>query len=119
MTSPYAKGLFQKGIVQSGSDRDHGSKIQHPGVQHGSCGEHLKESKYHTGQYRGYPVRVRGDLEKAAAEGLTQTGEQLQIPTWTGDSYAMDWEPVVDGDFLPTDPVTDDSFAEAGKDIRS
>lgn len=41
-------------------DRDHGSKIQHPGVQHGSCGEHLKESKYHTGQYRGYPVRVRG-----------------------------------------------------------
>lgn len=60
MTSPYAKGLFQKGIVQSGADRDHGSKIQHPGVQHGSCGEHLKESKYHTGQYRGYPVRVRG-----------------------------------------------------------
>ncbi|MFR4551444.1 MAG: hypothetical protein ACLT5A_12115 [Clostridiaceae bacterium] len=41
------------------------------------------------------------DLEKAAAEGLTQTGEQLQIPTWTGDSYAMDWEPV-DEDFLPT-----------------
>lgn len=29
----------------------------------------------------------------------------------------MDWEPVVDGDFLPTDPVTEDSFAEAGKDI--
>ena len=29
----------------------------------------------------------------------------------------MDWEPVVDGDFLPTDPVTEDGFAEAGKDI--
>ena len=29
----------------------------------------------------------------------------------------MDWEPVVDGDFLPTDPVTEDSFAEAGRDI--
>lgn len=29
----------------------------------------------------------------------------------------MDWEPVIDGDFLPTDPVTEDSFAEAGKDI--
>lgn len=29
----------------------------------------------------------------------------------------MDWEPVVDGDFLPTDPVTENSFAEAGKDI--
>lgn len=29
----------------------------------------------------------------------------------------MDWEPVVDGDFLPTDPVTGNTFAEAGKDI--
>ena len=29
----------------------------------------------------------------------------------------MDWEPVVDGDFLPTDPVTEDSFAEMGRDI--
>lgn len=57
------------------------------------------------------------DLEAAASDALVQTGEQLQIPTWTGDSYAVDWEPVVDGDFLPTDPVTDDSFAEAGKDI--
>lgn len=29
----------------------------------------------------------------------------------------MDWEPVVDGDFLPTNPVTETSFADAGKDI--
>ena len=29
----------------------------------------------------------------------------------------MDWEPVVDGDFLPTNPVTEESFAEAGTDI--
>ncbi len=29
----------------------------------------------------------------------------------------MDWEPVVDGIFLPTDPVTETSFAEAGRDV--
>jgi len=29
----------------------------------------------------------------------------------------MDWEPVVDGNFLPTNPVTETSFADAGKDI--
>ena len=29
----------------------------------------------------------------------------------------MDWEPVIDGDFLPTNPVTEDSFADAGRDI--
>lgn len=29
----------------------------------------------------------------------------------------MDWEPVVDGDLLPTNPVTYDSFAIAGKNV--
>lgn len=29
----------------------------------------------------------------------------------------MEWGPVVEGDFLPTNPVTDDSFATAGADI--
>ena len=29
----------------------------------------------------------------------------------------MSWEPVIDGDFLPTNPVTKDSFAAAGKDV--
>ena len=58
-----------------------------------------------------------GDLQAAAAEALQQTGEALQIPASLGGGYSMDWEPVVDGDFLPTDPVTEDSFAEAGRDI--
>lgn len=57
------------------------------------------------------------DLAQAAAQGLQQTGEQLQILTWTGDSYAVDWEPYIDGTFLPTNPVTDDGFADAGKDV--
>ncbi len=29
----------------------------------------------------------------------------------------MEWEPVVDGDFLPSHPVTEESFASAGADI--
>lgn len=29
----------------------------------------------------------------------------------------MEWGPVVEGDFLPTNPVTEDSFAAAGRDI--
>lgn len=56
------------------------------------------------------------ELESAAAQALEQTGEELQIPASLG-GYSMSWEPVVDGDFLPTDPVASDSFAEAGHDI--
>ena len=33
------------------------------------------------------------------------------------NGYSLLWEPVVDGDFLPTSPVTEDGFSEAGKDI--
>lgn len=30
----------------------------------------------------------------------------------------MEWGPVVDGDYMPTNPVTEDSFAENAKDIE-
>lgn len=45
-------------------------------------------------------------------------GKKRPVMVWLhGGGYAMDWEPVVDGDFLPTNPVTEESFAEAGLDI--
>ena len=117
MTSPYAKGLFQKGIVQSGATETMGVKFNTQEFSTALAENILKNLNITPDNIEDIQYVSADDLEKAAAEGLTQTGEQLQIPTWTGDSYAMDWEPVVDGDFLPTDPVTDDSFAEAGKDI--
>ena len=117
MTSPYAKGLFQKGIVQSGATETMGVKLNTQESSTALAENILKNLNITPDNIEDIQYVSADDLEKAAAEGLTQTGEQLQIPTWTGDSYAMDWEPVVDGDFLPTYPVTDDSFAEAGKDI--
>ena len=117
MTSPSAKGLFQKGIVQSGATETMGVKFNTQESSTALAENILKNLNITPDNIEDIQYVSADDLEKAAAEGLTQTGEQLQIPTWTGDSYAMDWEPVVDGDFLPTDPVTDDSFAEAGKDI--
>ena len=117
MTSPYAKGLFEKGIVQSGATETMGVKFN---TQESSTvlAENILKNLNITPENLEEIQNVSvDDLEAAAADALVQTGEQLQIPTWTGDSYAVDWEPVVDGDFLPTDPVTEDSFAEAGKDI--
>ncbi|MBR1623902.1 MAG: carboxylesterase family protein, partial [Pseudobutyrivibrio sp.] len=31
--------------------------------------------------------------------------------------YAMEWGPVVDGEYMPTNPVTDNGFAEVGKNV--
>ena len=117
MTSPYAKGLLEKGIVQSGATETMGVKFntqESSTVLAENILKNLNITPENLEEIQNVSVE---DLEAAASDALVQTGEQLQIPTWTGDSYAVDWEPVVDGDFLPTDPVTDDSFAEAGKDI--
>lgn len=117
MTSPYAKGLFHKGIVQSGATETMGV-IFNSQEASTRLTEHILEkldiTEDNIEDIQSVPVE---QLEAAAAEALRETGEELKLPAALGGGYSMDWEPVVDGDFLPTNPVTEDSFAEAGTDI--
>lgn len=117
MTSPYAEGLFDKGIVQSGATETMGVVFN---TQEASrqLTENILDilgiTEENIEDIQDVPVE---ELEEASAQALVQTGEELQLPAALGGGYSMDWEPVVDGDFLPTNPVTEDSFAEAGADI--
>lgn len=117
MSSPYAKGLFDKGIVQSGATETMGVSFN---TQESSTRltenvlKNLGITADNIEDIQDIPVE---ELQEAATLALQQTGEELQIPAALGDAYSMDWEPVVDGDFLPTDPVTEDSFADAGADV--
>lgn len=117
MTSPYAKGLFHKGIVQSGATETMGV-IFNSQEASTRLTEHILEkldiTEDNIEDIQSVPVE---QLEAASAEALQETGEELKLPAALGGGYSMDWEPVVDGDFLPTNPVTEDSFAEAGADI--
>ncbi len=117
MTSPYAKGLFHKGIVQSGATETMGV-IFNSQEASTRLTEHILEkldiTEDNIEDIQSVPVE---QLEAAAAEALQETGEELKLPAALGGGYSMDWEPVVDGDFLPTNPVTAGSFAEAGADI--
>lgn len=117
MTSPYAKGLFHKGIVQSGATETMGV-IFNSQEASTRLTEHILEkldiTEDNIEDIQSVPVE---QLEAVAAEALQETGEELKLPAALGGGYSMDWEPVVDGDFLPTNPVTEDSFAEAGADI--
>lgn len=54
----------------------------------------------------------------AAGPGIAVADtESGKIPEALGNGFAMNWAPVVDGRIVPTDPVTADSFAEAGRDV--
>lgn len=57
-------------------------------------------------------------LEDASQEALQETAEEFQIPAPLNSGYAIEWGPIVDGDYMPSDPVIEESFAENGKDIE-
>ncbi len=117
MTSPYAEGLFDKGIVQSGATETMGVSFNTKEASQ-RLAENILDILGITADNIEDIQSVPADqLQEAATEALQITGEELQIPAALGGTYSMDWEPVVDGDFLPTNPITDESFAEAGRDI--
>lgn len=117
MTSPYAKGLFDKGIVQSGATETMGVQFNTQVSSTRLAQNVLSQLGISADNIEDIQKVSAEDLQAAASQALQQTGEELQIPAALGDAYSMDWEPVVDGDFLPTNPVTEASFAEAGADI--
>lgn len=117
MSSPYAKGLFNKAIVQSGA-------TETMGVSFNSQEASSRLTENILGILGISPDNIKeiqnvsdAELQAAATEGLSVTGNELKMPAALGDAYSMDWEPVIDGDFLPENPVTEDSFASAGKDV--
>ncbi|EHI99142.1 Carboxylesterase type B [Clostridium sp. DL-VIII] len=117
MTTPYAKGLFQKGIVESGATEPMGvnftskeasKRVTELTLQNlGITGDQIE--KLQTVPYE--------QLSQASDKALKQTADELHIPVALGGGYSLSWEPVVDGDYMPTSPVTDKGFAEAGKDV--
>lgn len=117
MTSPYAEGLFHKGIVQSGATETMGVRFNQQESSTQLTENILKKLNIDAGNIEDIQNVSADELQQAAAEALQQTGEELKLPAALGGGFAMDWQPVVDGDFLPTDPVTEDSFAAAGADI--
>lgn len=117
MTSPYAQGLFHKGIVQSGATETMGVTFTSKEAS-ASLTERILDSLGITADnIEDIQSVSAARLQEAATRALQETGEEYQIPAALGEGYNMEWGPVVEGDFLPTNPVTDDSFAAAGADI--
>ena len=117
MSAPEAKGLFQKGIIQSGATETMGVHFNTQEASTALAENILKNLNITADNIEDIQTVSGDDLVQAAAQGLQQTGEQLDIRTSLTGDYGMDWEPYIDGTFLPTNPVTDDGFADAGKDV--
>jgi len=117
MTSPYAKGLFHKAIIESGASESTGVRFTSidPSRRLGELTlKILGIAKDNVGAIQSVPY---DKLVEATEKAKEETAAEFGIVNDFYGKVTMEWKPVVDGDFLPTDPVTIDSFAVAGKNI--
>lgn len=117
MTSPYAKGLFHKGIVESGATENIGAKFTDEDVSRKLTENILKNLGITQDRIEELQTIPYDELASVSDQALISTAEELGIYEEFVNGYSLLWEPVVDGDFLPTGPVLDTGFADAGRDI--
>lgn len=116
MTSPYAKGLFHKAIVQSGATETVGVSFTSKEASKAVTKNLLSKLGISGNDIAPLLKKSYSDLMRYGSQALSEAAEQYKIPGPFG-GYSMEWEPVVDGDYIPSNPVTEDSFAENGKGI--
>ncbi len=117
MTSPYAKGLFDKAIVQSGATDVQGAVFTEEEVSRYLTERMLDELSIKRSDIEAIQSVDNYDLQEASVKALSDTATKFKIPIEVGEGYALEWQPVVDGDFIPTNPVTGSTFAKASFDI--
>lgn len=117
MATPYAKGLFHKGIIQSGATETVGPVLTSQEVSLRITELVLADLGLDVTNIENIQSMPFSQIDAAGTRALQQVANEYQIESPFGGSYSYEWEPVVDGDFLPTNPVTEDGFAEAGRDI--
>ena len=117
MTSPKAKGLFHKAINESGATENMGVEFQRQDYSR-ELGRLIVSKLGLTAKSIEEIQNVDAvRLMEIAAQSQNEIAAKYNLPVSIGEGYAMEWEPVVDGDFMPTNPVLEKGFAAAGKNI--
>ncbi|MGI6106830.1 MAG: carboxylesterase/lipase family protein [Lachnospiraceae bacterium] len=116
MSSPYAKGLFQRAVIESGATDRQGVTFTRKEVSLALGREILKNLDIPENHPEQLQQVSNSDLQNAASLAVQTIGEEYQIPQSIGTGFSYEWAPVVDGNIIPEDPVTDNGFTEAAKD---
>lgn len=117
MTTPKAEGLFAKGIVQSGATETMGVTFTSKEASLALTERVLQKLGISGDEIEKLQEIDLSEIESATISAMQETAEEYKIPAPLSSGYSMEWGPVIDGDYLPTNPVTDDSFAESGRNI--
>ncbi len=116
MTTPHAKDLFDKVIIQSGATETVGVKFTDKEASQAVTEKMLAALNITKENISDIEDVAYSRLTSVGSDAMAEVAEQFKIPGPFG-GYAMEWEPVVDGDYMPTHALLEDGFAENGKDI--
>ena len=117
MTTPYAEGLFQKGINQSGATDTLGPVFATKEMAERVAELTMERLKIGRDNMEELQKVSFSELNSAGSAALQQVAEEFQILSPFGGSYSFEWMPYVDGDIIPTNPVLEEGFAESGRNI--
>jgi len=102
MATPAARGLFHKAIIESGSLRGMGMTLAEPGTSRRVAELTLKNLGLDATQVDQLESMPFDQLNAAATRALKTAGEELGTKGLFGGG--LQWSPVADGDYIPTQP---------------
>ncbi|MBO6202799.1 MAG: carboxylesterase/lipase family protein [Selenomonas sp.] len=117
MAAPSAKGLFQKGIVESGATDTMGVSFTPDAVSREVTRETLKIlniDKNNIEELQTLPIET---LWQATSQAQANVAKRDHLSLGVMAPEGIAWEPVTGTDFLPTNPVLENGFAESGRDV--
>lgn len=93
MTSPYAQGLFHKGIVQSGATETVGVNFTSQEASTRPTENFLSILNISEDNIETLQTISEDELQSAGTQALQMTADEFQIPAALGEGYSMEWEP--------------------------
>ncbi|MGN0445766.1 MAG: carboxylesterase/lipase family protein [Acutalibacteraceae bacterium] len=115
MGSPYAKGLFRRGIMESGATDTMGAEFTTEEVSQALSDSLLRRLGIRSSNLDQLQKVPYARMQKAATDAKTEIAKKYRIPDTFHETYAYEWEPVIDGDFLPENPVREHGFTDIAK----
>ena len=115
MTTPYAQGLFHKGINESGILDSSGITFTPQEVSRRVAELTLEKLNIAPENVEELQNIAYNQLTSASDAAMAEVAREYGLELLGQTS--MQWLPTIDGDYLPTAPVTEDGFAETGRNI--
>lgn len=109
MAAPYAEGLFERGIVESGGNTEFMTKETSERI---AAETMAKLGITEVEELQNVPYE---ELQRASSEVLAELGEEAGVINPVYGTYTLIWEPVTDGVVIATDTVTENGFVPSGR----